>query len=75
MKIQMSKRKGGIYAQWFEVYGLNEKGKHCWFLIYPDQARNYAQAVRFWRKGWGDKCKAFYLRNAEPFDNTSATAC
>jgi len=75
MKIQMSKRKGGIYAQWFEVFGLNEKGQECWFLIYHNQAKNYAQAVRFWKATWGKKCKAFYLRNAEPFDDRLALAC
>ena len=67
MKILMAKRKKGVYAQWFEVIGINEKGKQCCFLIYSDQARNYAQAVRFWNQTWGEKCKALYLRNAEPY--------
>ena len=75
MKIQMSKRKGGIYAQRFEVFGLNEKGQKCWFLIYHNQAKNYAQAVRFWEANWGKKCKAFYLRNAEPLDDRLTLAC
>lgn len=75
MKIQMSKRKCGIYAQWFEVFGLNEKGQECCFLIYYNQAKNYAQAVRFWKATWGKKCKAFCLRNAEPFDDRLALAC
>ena len=75
MKIQMSKRKCGIYAQWFEVSGLNEKGQECWFLIYHNQAKNYAQAVRFWKATWGKKCKAFYLQNAEPFNDILALAC
>ena len=75
MKIKMSKRKGGIYAQWFEVFGLNAKGEECWFLIYQNQAKNYAQAVRFWNEKWGKNCKAFYLRNAEPFDNRITLAC
>ena len=69
MKILMNKRKPGIYAQWFEVFGLNEKRQECWFLIYSEQAKNYSQAVKFWKNTWGKDCKAFYLRNAEPFDN------
>lgn len=69
MKIYMRKRKPGIYGQWFTVRGLDERGIECWFLIYYDQAKNYAQAVRFWNRTWGQKCKAFYLENAEPFDN------
>ena len=75
MKIQMTKRKAGIYAQWFEVFGLNEKGQECCFLIRHHQAKNYAQAVRYWKKTWGKKCKAFYLRNAEPFDDRLTLAC
>lgn len=75
MKIQMSKRKDGIYAQYFEVFGLNENGKKCWFIIYPDQAKNYAQAVRFWKDTWGRKCKAFYLRNAKPIGKSFSIAC
>lgn len=67
MKILMTKRKPGIYAQWFEVIGINENGKPCCFLIYSEQAKNYAQAVRFWKKTWGKKCKALFLRNAEPY--------
>lgn len=70
----MTKRKGGIYAQWYEVYGINEKGKETIFLIYPKQAKNYAQAVKFWKEKWGkNKCKATCLKNAEPFGN--ALAC
>jgi hypothetical protein len=75
MKIQMSKRKSGIYAQWFEVLGLNEKGQKCSFLIYYNQAKNYAQAVRFWEITWGKKCKAFLLKNAEPYNNNLSIAC
>lgn len=68
MKIIMTKRKGGFYAQWFNVFGLNEKGENCTFAIYYHQAKNYAQAVRFWNKHWGKKCKAFFLVNAEPYN-------
>lgn len=75
MKIKMEKRKGGIYAQWFEVFGLNEKGQPCWFLIYYHQAKNYAQAVRFWKKVWGKQNQAIFLRNAEPMDDTLTLAC
>jgi len=74
MKIYMSKRKPGIYAQWFEVFGINEKGKECRFLIYANQAKTYPQAVRFWNKTWGKTCKAFYLRNATPYANILALA-
>lgn len=70
----MTKRKAGIYAQWFHVYGLNEKGRPCTFLIYPNQARNYAQAIRFWKEHWGKTCKAFTLENSEPFDLRYACA-
>lgn len=75
MKIIMEKRKGGIYAQWFEVFGLNEKGKECRFLIYYHQAKNYTQAVKFWKEKWGKNCKAFYLQNAEPFNENYFAAC
>ena len=75
MKIIMKKRKGGIYAQWFEVFGLDAKGRECWFLIYYNQAKNYTQAVRFWNETWGKTCKAFYLRNAQPFNNDYLIAC
>jgi len=73
----MEKRKGGIYAQWFEVFGLNEKGQECWFLIYRNQAKNYAQAVKFWKKTWGGRNgnKSFVLRKANPFDESLMLAC
>lgn len=75
MKIIMEKRKPGIYAQLFEVVGVNEKGSKCLFLIFADQAKNYAEAVRFWNKTWGKKCKALYLINAEPFNLNLNIAC
>ena len=71
----MTKRKSGIYAQWYHILGLDERGNKCSFLIYPQQAKNYAQAVRFWNATWGKTCKAFYLVNAEPFDNNLMLAC
>ena len=75
MEIIKSKRKPGIYAQWYEIFGINEKDERCWFLIYKNQAKTYTQAVKFWNKTWGNKCKAIFLRNAEPFDNKLAIAC
>lgn len=75
MRIEMNKRKGGIYAQWFVVFGINEKGMECCFLIYRNQAKNYAQAVRFWNETWGKNCRAFYLRNAEPYTDSYSKAC
>lgn len=75
MKIIMSKRKSGIYAQWFEIFGINDKGEKCWFLIYYNQAKNYAQAIRFYNKNWGKRYQAIFLRNAEPIDEKFAMAC
>lgn len=71
----MEKRQPGIYAQWFVVFGVNENGRECKFLIYRNQAKNYAQAVRFWNETWGKKAEALYLKNADPFDNKSFLAC
>jgi len=75
MTIQKSKRKPGIYAQWFEVVGLNNNGHRTIFLIYSNQAKTYAQAEKFWNKMWGKDCTAFYLRNAEPFSEHLLLAC
>lgn len=50
----MEKRKPGIYAQWYEVFAEPKEGDRHVFLIFADQAKNYAQAVRFWNKTWGD---------------------
>lgn len=75
MKIIMTKREAGIYAQWYEVRGLNADGYPCWFLIYKSQARTYPQAVRYWNRVYGKKCKAFYLRNSSPFSPQHATCC
>lgn len=71
----MEKRKPGIYCQWFEVDGMNKNGRRCKFIIYYHQAKNYAQAVRFWRKTWGDACTAFALYNATPAPEGLAKAC
>ncbi len=71
----MNKRKKGIYGQWFEVLGINEKGDKTWFLIYYNQAKTYPQAVKFWNETWGKKCKALLLRNSHPFNETLALAC
>ena len=76
MKIEMRKRKPGIYAHWFVVEGLS-KGKRTTYLIYAKQAKNYAQAVIFWNKTWGsgEGNKAFVLRNAEPYHHELYLAC
>ena len=75
MRIIMTKRKPGIYAQWFVVFGINEKGDETHFLIYHHQAKNYSQAVRFWKDRWGKTCTAHYLKNAEPFSQSNFSAC
>jgi len=75
MKIIMEKRKSGIYAQWYNIVGINLKGKRCYYLIYPNQAKTYAQAVRFFNKVWGSKGHiGLELSNAEPFDNNLCLA-
>ena len=64
----MEKRKGGIYAQWFEIVGF-KNGRKTTFIIYRSQASNYAQAVRFFNETWGHlKMKCLTLRNAEPYN-------
>ncbi len=75
MKIQMQKFKPGIYAQRYVVSGKDEKGRNCDFVIYHHQAKNYAQAVGFWNKTWGKRCRAFLLRNAEPYSHELCKAC
>ena len=75
MKIVMTKRKAGIYSQWYVVDGLNEKGIETSFLIYHEHANTYAEAVRFWNKTWGDKCTAFVLRNSMPYSSNLLLAC
>ena len=76
MKIVMEKRKGGIYAQWYTVEGINPSGSRCNYLIYSNQANTYAKAVQFFKKAWGDKGHiGLELRNAEPFDSSLCLAC
>lgn len=75
MKIVMTKRKSGLYAQWYVVRGLDARGELCDFLIFSNQAKNYAQAVRFWEKMWGKTCTAFSLHNADPFSDHILNAC
>jgi hypothetical protein len=75
MIIKKSKRKPGIYSQWFAVEGLNEKGQQTTFLIGYNQAKTYKKAVEFWNKNWGNKCKAFVLRNCEPINDCIKYAC
>lgn len=65
MRIVMSKREAGFYAQWYEVLG-ERNGRPCTFLIYKHQADTYAKAARYWKERWGDRCKAHILRNAKP---------
>ena len=75
MKIIMEKRKGGIYAQWYNIVGINLEGKTCNYLIYKNQAKTYAQAVRFFNKVWGSKGYiGLELSNAEPFDDSLCLA-
>jgi len=70
MKIVMEKRKGGIYAQWYTIEGRNPKGNRVSYLIYPQQAKTYAQAVQFFNKTWGkDGHIGLVLRNSEPYSN------
>ena len=75
MKIEMTKRQGGIYAQWYVIEGLDKRGRRCTFLIFPWQARTYAQAVRYWNNHWAKDNKAFVLKNAEPFSDYLWQCC
>ena len=70
MRIKMEKRKGGIYAQWYNIVGINPEGQRCNYLIYSRQANTYAKAVRFFNKVWGSKGHiGIELCNAEPLDD------
>lgn len=71
MRIEMTKRKGGIYCHWFEVLGLDRNGNKTVFII-PFECKTYAQAIKYWNKIWGKDCKAEILRNAKPL-NTKIT--
>ena len=69
MKIIMEKRKGGIYAQWYNIVGITPEGKRCNYIIYSNQANTYAKAVSFFNKTWGNRGHiGIELTNAEPFD-------
>lgn len=75
MKIIMEKRKGGIYAQWYNIVGINLQGQRCNYLIYANQANTYAKAVRFFNKTWGSKGHiGIELSNAEPLNDSLCLA-
>lgn len=74
MRIEMTKRKGGFYTHSFEILGTDEYGRATTFII-PHSCKTYAQAIKYWAKIWGKKCKAELLRNSKPFDNRIAHAC
>jgi hypothetical protein len=68
MRIIMEKRKGGFYAQWYNIAGIDPQGQRCNYLIYANQANTYAKAVRFFNETWGSRGHiGITLRNAEPF--------
>ena len=75
MRIKMQKHEPGIYGQWYVVESLDKNGCLCYCLIFPDQAKTYAQAVRFWREKWGKDHTAIELRNAKPFSKEMCLAC
>lgn len=73
MNIVREERKGGIYAQWFKVIGINTKGQKVTYLIYKEQADTYEKAEEYFNKHWGSKGHiGIELRNAEPFDTKYA---
>lgn len=76
MKIEMTKRVEGFYAQWYEVHGRDTYGRYIIYAIYSYQANTYAKAVKFWKDTWGHK-KHFdlVLKNAKPFGNDLAYCC
>ena len=62
----MTKRKAGIYCQWYVIEGLDICGRLVYYLIYSKQANTYAKAVKFLNDTWVKKgCKAIVLRNAD----------
>lgn len=75
MKIIRSERKRGIYAQWFDIVGFNERGESCTFLIYHHQADTYKKAIKHWNNFYGKTCKALFIKNSEPYNNSHALAC
>jgi hypothetical protein len=67
MRILMQKRKKGIYSSWYTIEGIDLHGGKIQRQIYPSEARNYAQAIRFWKsKNNFDWVKATLLRNSSP---------
>ena len=69
MKIIMTKRKPGIYGfEWFIIEGVINN-KYSNFLISWNQAKTYAQAIRFFKQKWPE-AKGLTLRNAEPLSGT-----
>jgi hypothetical protein len=75
MKIEMKKRKGGIYAHWYELLYRDTQGRIVRFLIWSHQANTYAKAVRFFYASRVKNCTTILLRNSEPFDEGMHLAC
>ena len=76
MKIRMEKRKGGIYAQWYEILTKCPNGRLARCLIYQHQANTYAKAVKYFNDHWLTKgYVGIELRNAAPYSNSLALAC
>lgn len=64
----MEKRKGGIYAQWYEIVAISPIGRKVNVLIYSHQANSYPKAVRYYNEHIKPKgYKGLYLVNAQPF--------
>jgi hypothetical protein len=68
MEIIKSKRKKGLYCSQFIIDGLNEHGKPCSFIITTSQANTFKKAIEYWENNWGNRCKAFTIRNSEPIN-------
>ena len=67
MRILMQKRKKGFYCSWYSVEYITKDGFKGIFNIYPSQARNYAQAIRFWKFNFNDTTrKGILLKNSDP---------
>ncbi len=76
MNIIREERKAGIYAQWFEVIGINPKGEKVRYIIYKEQADTYEKAEEYFNEHWGSKGHiGITLVNAAPFDIKYAMAC
>jgi hypothetical protein len=71
MRIVMQKRIKGIYSSWYTIEYIDSvDGIKGYFNIYPNQARCYPQAIRFWNKYKSTNRKAFLLRNSAPHITT-----